>query len=174
MRVVETLSDYWLNCANCNSPRMILADSSADFIARIAGHPDAPVGPIRLHLPQIETLYSREVEGVPLSGGKAPAMSPANTSTEVDMIEATPIRPPEDETVAQVSKMLLDYEVSRRRAPVVISVGNDSNGKLTFNVERGHDKLRDALKHPRAIKADIVARPRLAAAPAQGQLWKAS
>jgi hypothetical protein len=87
-------------------------------------------------------------------------------------IDVTPLRRPDDEIVAQVAKVLLDYEVGRRRAPVVISCGHDANGKLALNVERGHDKLREALKHPRAIKADIVPRPRLAAAPAQGQLFK--
>jgi hypothetical protein len=89
------------------------------------------------------------------------------------MVPVTPLRLDED-LEARVAKVLLDYEVGRRRSGVVISVGNDANGKLTFNVERGQDKLREALKHPRAIKADIVARPRLAAAPAQGQLFKAS
>jgi hypothetical protein len=68
--------------------------------------------------------------------------------------------------------MLLDYEVGRRRAGVIISVGRDANGKLALTIERGHDRLRECLKHPRAIKADIVTR--FAAAPAQqGQLFKA-
>jgi hypothetical protein len=89
--------------------------------------------------------------------------------------DITSLRRPDDEIEARVAKMLLDYEVGRRRAGVVISAGRDANGKLVLNVERGHDKLREALKNPRPIKADVIARPRVAAAPAQqGQLFKAS
>ncbi len=78
-------------------------------------------------------------------------------------IDITSLRRPDDEIETEVAKMLLDYEVGRRRAGIVISVGRDANGKLTLNIERGSDKLREALKHPRAIKADIV--PRFAAVP---------
>ena len=89
-------------------------------------------------------------------------------------IEITSLRRPDDEIEARVARVLLDYEVGRRRAGIVISVGQDANGKLTLTVERGQDKLREALKRPRPIKADLVPRPRLAAALAQGQLFTAS
>jgi hypothetical protein len=87
------------------------------------------------------------------------AGSPPATKGEKNMgIEITSLRRPEDDVEARVADMLLRYEVGRRRAGVVISVGRDSNGKLTLNVERGNDTLREALKHPRMIKADVVAR----------------
>jgi hypothetical protein len=81
--------------------------------------------------------------------------------------EVTSLRRSDDGIEARVSQMLLDYEVARRRAPIVLSYGHDANGKPDLKVERGHDKLREALKQRRPIKADIV--PRFAAAPVQRQ-----
>jgi hypothetical protein len=79
--------------------------------------------------------------------------------------EVTSLRRSDDDIEARVAKMLLDYEVGPRGAPIVLSYGHDANGKPDLKVERGHEKLREALKQRRPIKADIV--PRLAAAPAQ-------
>jgi hypothetical protein len=78
--------------------------------------------------------------------------------------EVTSIRRPDDD-VRGVEQTLFRYEVARRRSAVVISVAQGEDDDLKLVVERGADKLRDALAHPRPVKADVVLR--FAAAPAE-------
>jgi hypothetical protein len=87
------------------------------------------------------------------------------------MTEVTNLRRPDGEIEIQIAQAVLRYEIARQRAAVVISVGRDANGKLVLVVERGSDKLREALKHPHAIKADVV--PRFAAVPERAPLSQA-
>jgi hypothetical protein len=82
------------------------------------------------------------------------------------MVEAVPMRSrPDDEIASGIEQALFKYEVARRRSSVVISAAKGEDGELVLAVERGAEKLREALNHPRPIKADLVLR--FAAVPAE-------